>query len=52
MFWNDEYLFVGSENGRIKIIDINNNKSYKELNRDLLGLNYGVKSIYKIKIPQ
>ena len=51
-FWNDEYLFVGSENGRIKVIDINKNKSYKELNSGLLGLNYGVTSINKINVPQ
>ena len=45
-------LFVGSENGRIKPINLNTKKYYKELKRDLIGLNYGVSTIKKINPPQ
>ena len=50
--WNDENLFVGCENGGIKLIDINKKKICKELNKDLIGLNYGVASINKVILPQ
>ena len=46
--WNDDFLCVGCETGRIKIIDLVNKKCCKELKKDLLGLNSSVTTIQKV----
>ena len=50
--WNDEYLFIGCDNGKINLIDIKEKKTIKKLNKDLIGLNYGVTTINKVIIPR
>lgn len=50
--WDNDYLFAGCEKGEIKIIDINKSKNCKELNKDLIGLNYGITTINKVYLPQ
>ena len=46
--WDDDYLCVGCETGRIKIIDLANKKCCKELKKDLIGLNSSVTTIQKV----
>jgi WD40 repeat protein len=46
--WNDNFLCVGCETGRIKIIDLVNKKCCKELKKDLIGLNSSVTTIQKV----
>ena len=50
--WNDEYLFIGCDNGKINLIDIKEKKTIKKLNKDLIGLNFGVTTINKVMIPR
>ena len=50
--WNDEYLFIGCDNGKINLIDIKEKKTIKKLNKDSIGLNYGVTTINKVIIPR
>ena len=46
--WNGDFLCVGCETGRIKIIDLANKKCCKELKKDLIGLNSSVTTIQKV----
>ncbi len=50
--WNDEYLFIGCDNGKINLIDIKEKKTIKKLNKDSIGLNFGVTTINKVIIPR